>query len=57
MSVATLPYRAVKMMSTEGAALETGATNAEQTVGQRDCLLATVSVTREDIQKFLQTVQ
>lgn len=45
------------MMSTEGAALETGATTAEQTLGQRDCLMATVGLTREDIQKYLQTVQ
>lgn len=57
MSVATWPHRAVKMMSTEGAALETGATTAEQMMGQRDCLMATVSSTRNDIQQYLETVQ
>lgn len=51
--VSTWPAQTMQMISAEGAALETGSTPAAETTGQRDCLIASVSAVRDDIQKFL----
>jgi hypothetical protein len=55
--VATYPERAIKMMTTEGASLQTGSGPSEETSGKRDCLMAAVEAVRDDVNKFLQTVE
>jgi len=55
--VATYPGKSIKMMTTEGASLQTGSGPSEESSGKRDCLLAAVEAVREDVGKFLKTVQ
>jgi hypothetical protein len=55
--VATYPDRSIKMMTTEGASLQTGSGPSEEMSGKRDCLLAAVEAVRDDVNKFLQTVE
>jgi hypothetical protein len=55
--VATYPDRSIKMMTTEGASLQTGNGPGEETNGKRDCLMAVVEAVRDDVNKFLQTVE
>jgi len=53
--VATFPDRSIKMMTTEGASLQTGAGPSEESSGKRDCLAAAVEAVRDDVGKFLRT--
>lgn len=53
--VATFPDRSIKMMTTEGASLQTGSSPNDQNSGKRDCLNAAVEAVRDDVSKFLQT--
>jgi hypothetical protein len=53
--VATYPERSIKMMTTEGASLQTGVGDADN--AKRDCLMAAVQAVREDVGKFLQTLE
>jgi hypothetical protein len=55
--VATWPEKSIKMMTTEGASLQTGSGPSEEMSGKKDCLMAAVEAVREDVGKFLQTVQ
>lgn len=55
--VATWPQRAIKMITTEGAAVEIGGSPVEEAAGQRDCLLATVGAVGEAIQNYLRNVK
>jgi hypothetical protein len=55
--VATYPGKAIKMMTTEGASLQTGSGPSEEQSGKKDCLMAAVEAVREDVGKFLKTVQ
>ena len=55
--VATWPDKSIKMMTTEGASLQTGSGPSEEMSGKKDCLNAAVEAVREDVGKFLQTVQ
>jgi hypothetical protein len=55
--VATWPDKSIKMMTTEGASLQIGSGPAEEMNGKKDCLNAAVEAVREDVGKFLQTVQ
>jgi hypothetical protein len=53
--VATYPGKSIKMMTTEGASLQTGSGPSEEMSGKKDCLLAAVEAVREDVGKFLKT--
>ena len=53
--VATYPERSIKMMTTEGASLQTGVRDADN--AKRDCLLAAAQALRDDVGKFLQTLE
>jgi hypothetical protein len=55
--VATYPDRSIKMMTTEGASLQIGSGPSEEMSGKRECLLAAVEAVRDDVNKFLQTVE
>jgi hypothetical protein len=55
--VATYPGRAIKMMTTEGASLETGGGASAAETGKRDCLNAAIEAVRDDVGKFLQTLR
>jgi hypothetical protein len=55
--VATYPERAIKMMTTEGASLQTGAGPSDESSAKRDCLMAAVEAVRDDVNKFLQSVE
>lgn len=55
--VATYPDKSIKMMTTEGASLQTGAGQTEETAAKKDCLVAAVEAVREDVGKFLKTLQ
>jgi hypothetical protein len=55
--VATYPDRSIKMMTTEGASLQIGSGPSEEMSGKRDCLMAAVEAVRDDVSKFLQTVE
>jgi hypothetical protein len=55
--VATFPDNSIKMMTQEGASLQTGSGPSEETSGKRDCLVAAVEAVRDDVGKFLQTQQ
>jgi hypothetical protein len=55
--VATYPERAIKMMTTEGASLQTGSGASDESSGKRDCLMAAVEAVRDDVNKFLQSVE
>ena len=45
------------MMATEGASLQTGAGPSEEMSGKKDCQLAAVEAVRDDVGKFLKTLQ
>jgi HEAT repeats len=53
--VATFPERSIKMMTQEGASLQTGSGPSEEQSGKRDCLAAAVEAVRDDVGKFLRT--
>src|SRR5688572_2253992 len=53
--VATYPAKSIKMMTTEGASLQAGASERES--GKRDCIQAAAEAIREDVGKYLKTVQ
>ncbi len=55
--VATFPDKSIKMMTTEGASLQTGSGPSDEFSGKRDCLMAAVEAVRDDVNKFLQTVE
>jgi hypothetical protein len=55
--VATWPDKSIKMMTTEGASLQTGAGPSEEMSGKKDCLAAAAEAVREDVGKFLKTVE
>jgi hypothetical protein len=55
--VATFPGRSIKMMTTEGASLQTSTSPTEELSAKRDCLAAAAEAVREDVGKFLQTLQ
>lgn len=55
--VATFPERSIKMMTQEGASLQTGSGPSEEMSGKRDCLVAAVEAVRDDVDKFLRTQQ
>jgi hypothetical protein len=53
--VATFPDRSIRMMTTEGASLQTGTNPNDQNGGKRDCINAAIEAVRDDVSKFLQT--
>jgi hypothetical protein len=55
--VATYPDKAIKMMTTEGASLSTGSGPGEAESAKRDCLAAAVEAVREDVGKYLRTLE
>ncbi len=55
--VATYPAKSIKMMTTEGASLQTGSGAQETESAKRDCLAAAVEAVREDVGKFLRTLE
>ena len=55
--VATFPERSIKMMTQEGASLQTGSGASEESSGKRDCLVAAIEAVRDDVDKFLRTQQ
>lgn len=55
--VATFPERSIKMMTQEGASLQTGSGPSEELSGKRDCLVAAIEAVRDDVDKFLRTQQ
>ncbi|HEY1585937.1 MAG TPA: hypothetical protein VGH63_09640, partial [Polyangia bacterium] len=55
--VATFPERSIKMMTQEGASLQTGNGASEESSGKRDCLVAAIEAVRDDVDKFLRTQQ
>jgi HEAT repeats len=55
--VATYPDKSIKMMTTEGASLQGGGGPSEEQSAKRDCLSAAVEAVREDVGKFLRTVE
>jgi hypothetical protein len=52
--VATYPDKSIKMMTTEGASLQTGGGPSAESA-KRDCLAAAVEAVREDVGKYLST--
>jgi hypothetical protein len=55
--VATYPEKSIKMMTTEGASLQVGSGPSEGEGGKRDCLGAAVEAVRDDVGKYLRTLQ
>jgi HEAT repeats len=55
--VATFPERSIKMMTQEGASLQTGSGPSEESSGKRDCLVAAIEAVKDDVDKFLRTQQ
>jgi hypothetical protein len=55
--VATFPGRSIKMMTTEGASLQTSTSPSEEISAKKDCLAAAAGAVREDVEKFLSTLQ
>ncbi|MDB4971031.1 MAG: lyase domain protein repeat-containing protein [Myxococcales bacterium] len=53
--VATFPENSIKMMTQEGASLQTGSGASEEMSGKRDCLVAAIEAVRDDVGKFLRT--
>jgi len=53
--VATYPGKSIKMMTTEGASLQAGASERES--AKRDCINAAAEAIREDVDKYLKTVE
>ena len=52
--VATYPGRSIKMMTTQGASLDVGASERES--GKKDCIQAAAEAIRDDVSKYLRTV-
>ncbi|MEO6954706.1 MAG: HEAT repeat domain-containing protein [Polyangia bacterium] len=52
--VATYPGRSIKMMTTQGASLDVGASERES--GKKDCIQAAAEAIRDDVSKYLKTV-
>jgi hypothetical protein len=55
--VATYPDKSIKMMATEGASLQSGSGPGEDLSAKKDCLAAAVEAVREDVGKFLRTLE
>jgi hypothetical protein len=55
--VASYPGKSIRMMTTEGASLQAGSGPAEGESAKRDCLGAAVEQVREDVGKYLRTLQ
>jgi hypothetical protein len=55
--VATFPDRSIKMMTQEGASLQTGSGPGEEASGKHDCLVAAIEAVKDDVDKFLRTQQ
>jgi hypothetical protein len=55
--VATYPGKSIKMMTTAGASLQGGGGPSEEMSAKRDCLAAAVEAVRDDVGKFLKTLQ
>ena len=55
--VATYPDKSIKMMATEGASLQSGSGPGEDASEKKDCLAAAVEAVREDVGKFLRTLE
>jgi hypothetical protein len=55
--VATYPGKSIKMMTTEGASLQAGSGPSESESAKRDCLGAAVEALRDDVGKYLRTLQ
>jgi hypothetical protein len=53
--VATYPEKSIKMLTTEGASLQ--ASGAETENAKRECLNAAAEAVRDDVSKFLRTLQ
>jgi hypothetical protein len=53
--VATYPGKSIKMMTTEGASLQAGASERES--AKRDCINAAAEAIRDDVDKYLKTVE
>ena len=53
--VATYPAKSLKMMTTEGASLQVGA--GERESAKKDCIEAAAEAIRDDVGKYLKTVQ
>jgi hypothetical protein len=53
--VATYPGKSIKMMTTEGASLQAGASERES--AKRDCINAAAEAIRDDVEKYLKTVE
>jgi hypothetical protein len=53
--VATYPGKSIKMMTTEGASLQ--ASTSERESAKRDCIQAAAEAIRDDVDKYLKTVQ
>jgi len=55
--VATYPDKSIKMMATEGASLQSGSGPGEDASAKKDWLAAAVEAVREDVGKFLRTLE
>ena len=55
--VATYPDKSIKMMATEGASLQGGGGPGDELSAKKDCLAAAVEAVREDVGKFLRTLE
>jgi hypothetical protein len=55
--VASYPGKSIKMMTTEGASLQAGSGAGEGESAKRDCLSAAVEAVRDDVGKYLKTLQ
>ncbi|HZS40209.1 MAG TPA: HEAT repeat domain-containing protein [Polyangia bacterium] len=55
--VATYPDKSIKMMATEGASLQGGGGPGDDASAKKDCLAAAVEAVREDVGKFLRTLE
>ena len=53
--VATYPEKSIKMLTTEGASLQASAGETES--AKRECLNATAEAVRDDVSKFLRSLQ
>jgi hypothetical protein len=53
--VATYPGKSIKMMTTGGASLQAGASERES--GKADCVQAAAEVIRDDVEKYLKSLQ
>jgi hypothetical protein len=55
--VATYPEKSIKMMSQNGASVSVGAGLAQEQSGKKDCLEAVSEAIRDDVGKFLKTME